>query len=258
MDLISMVLGILSSGSGCADFRLTLDLNRVFIRVDLPRPLWPKGVNTPSLRDHCTRNAVLFGYRLASSRRQPPHAHTHPHVLFGASAGTSPARGLLPSLLNTLHCSRARPHGHKGPPGWWKSKGRLAEGPSWSNTKKPPCPSPRPRILHLQLDLYGIMGCSWMVCKRQVPAGPTLTGRTGSRLRLRLRLSTCCRGTCDPNQSRLQVCSRTRRDGTRADTEKLHQSYAGVHRPNRSMGYGHQPPTSCVCARAMAPFKSSQ
>lgn len=41
MDLISMVLGILSSGSGCTDLRLTLDLNRVFMRVDLPRPLCP-------------------------------------------------------------------------------------------------------------------------------------------------------------------------------------------------------------------------
>lgn len=41
MDLISMVLGILSSELDGTDLRLTLDLNRVFIRVDFPRPLCP-------------------------------------------------------------------------------------------------------------------------------------------------------------------------------------------------------------------------
>lgn len=41
-----MVLGILSSGLGSTDLRLTLDLNRVFIRVDFPRPLCPEQENT--------------------------------------------------------------------------------------------------------------------------------------------------------------------------------------------------------------------
>lgn len=39
MDLISMVLGILSSAVGCTDFRLILDLKRVLINVDFPKPL---------------------------------------------------------------------------------------------------------------------------------------------------------------------------------------------------------------------------
>lgn len=39
MDLISMVWGILSSSLGITDLRLTLDLNKVLMRVDLPRPL---------------------------------------------------------------------------------------------------------------------------------------------------------------------------------------------------------------------------
>lgn len=51
MDLISMVLGILSSGFGCTDLRLTFDLKRVFIRVDFPRPLCPDQENTHSQRD---------------------------------------------------------------------------------------------------------------------------------------------------------------------------------------------------------------
>lgn len=43
MDLISTVLGILSSGLYWIDLlRLTLDLNSVFIKVDFPRPLCPK------------------------------------------------------------------------------------------------------------------------------------------------------------------------------------------------------------------------
>lgn len=35
------VLQILSSQQGVQDFRLTLDLNRVLTKVDLPKPLWP-------------------------------------------------------------------------------------------------------------------------------------------------------------------------------------------------------------------------
>lgn len=44
MDLISMVLGIRSSegAGGCTDLRLILDLKRVLMRVDLPRPLCPR------------------------------------------------------------------------------------------------------------------------------------------------------------------------------------------------------------------------
>lgn len=43
MDLISTVLGILSSGLDWTDLlRLTLDLNSVFIKVDFPRPLCPE------------------------------------------------------------------------------------------------------------------------------------------------------------------------------------------------------------------------
>ena len=42
MDLISMVLGIRSSAAGCCtDFRLILDLKRVLIKVDFPKPLCP-------------------------------------------------------------------------------------------------------------------------------------------------------------------------------------------------------------------------
>lgn len=41
MDLISMVLGMRSSEVGCTDFRLILDLKRVLIKVDFPRPLCP-------------------------------------------------------------------------------------------------------------------------------------------------------------------------------------------------------------------------
>lgn len=39
MDLISIVLGMRSSAVPMTDFRLTLDLKRVFMSVDLPRPL---------------------------------------------------------------------------------------------------------------------------------------------------------------------------------------------------------------------------
>lgn len=39
MDLISIVLGMRSSAVPITDFRLTLDLKRVFISVDLPKPL---------------------------------------------------------------------------------------------------------------------------------------------------------------------------------------------------------------------------
>lgn len=41
MDLISMVLGMRSSEVGCTDFRLILDLKRVLIKVDFPKPLCP-------------------------------------------------------------------------------------------------------------------------------------------------------------------------------------------------------------------------
>lgn len=41
MDLISIVLGMRSSEMGCTDFRLILDLKRVLIKVDFPRPLCP-------------------------------------------------------------------------------------------------------------------------------------------------------------------------------------------------------------------------
>lgn len=58
-----MVLGILSSGSGCADFRLTLDLNKVFISVDLPRPLWPETDLKESYFYH-TGNAALIFYSI--------------------------------------------------------------------------------------------------------------------------------------------------------------------------------------------------
>lgn len=36
-----MVLGIRSSEVGCTDFRLILDLKRVLIKVDFPKPLCP-------------------------------------------------------------------------------------------------------------------------------------------------------------------------------------------------------------------------
>lgn len=39
IDLISIVLGMRSSAVPMTDFRLTLDLKRVFISVDLPKPL---------------------------------------------------------------------------------------------------------------------------------------------------------------------------------------------------------------------------
>lgn len=42
-DLISTVLGILSSRDHPALLLLTCDLNKVLTRVDLPRPLWPDG-----------------------------------------------------------------------------------------------------------------------------------------------------------------------------------------------------------------------
>lgn len=41
--MISMVLGIRSSEVGCTDFRLILDLKRVLIKVDFPKPLCPGG-----------------------------------------------------------------------------------------------------------------------------------------------------------------------------------------------------------------------
>lgn len=41
IDLISIVLGMRSSVVGCTDFRLILDLKRVLIKVDFPRPLCP-------------------------------------------------------------------------------------------------------------------------------------------------------------------------------------------------------------------------
>lgn len=40
-DFISIVLGIFSCAVASTDLRLTLDLNKVFIRVDFPRPLCP-------------------------------------------------------------------------------------------------------------------------------------------------------------------------------------------------------------------------
>lgn len=44
IDLISMVLGMRSSElGGCTDFRLILDLKRVLIKVDFPKPLCPGG-----------------------------------------------------------------------------------------------------------------------------------------------------------------------------------------------------------------------
>lgn len=36
-----MVLGMRSSEVGCTDFRLILDLKRVLIKVDFPKPLCP-------------------------------------------------------------------------------------------------------------------------------------------------------------------------------------------------------------------------
>lgn len=39
--MISMVLGMRSSEVGCTDFRLILDLKRVLIKVDFPKPLCP-------------------------------------------------------------------------------------------------------------------------------------------------------------------------------------------------------------------------
>lgn len=39
--MISIVLGMRSSEMGCTDFRLILDLKRVLIKVDFPRPLCP-------------------------------------------------------------------------------------------------------------------------------------------------------------------------------------------------------------------------
>lgn len=53
MDLISMVLGMRSSEVGCTDFRLILDLKRVLIKVDFPKPLCPgegTGANQRALR----------------------------------------------------------------------------------------------------------------------------------------------------------------------------------------------------------------
>lgn len=41
MDLISIVFGMRSSEVGCTDFRLILDLKRVLIKVDFPKPLCP-------------------------------------------------------------------------------------------------------------------------------------------------------------------------------------------------------------------------
>lgn len=90
MDLISMVLGILSSGPGCTDLRLTLDLNRVFIRVDFPRPLCPDQENTDTASFRFSfylseywrglimpMTCVCVGHLQIQIAKLDTHAHTH-------------------------------------------------------------------------------------------------------------------------------------------------------------------------------------
>ncbi len=105
MDLISMVLGILSSGSGCTDLRLTLDLNRVFMRVDFPRPLCPDQENTHAqththahthtdthtqqLEKLGSHSLVVFNSRQSQGQthwRQEPHSTKSQKFLLGFSS----------------------------------------------------------------------------------------------------------------------------------------------------------------------------
>lgn len=80
MDLISTVLGIFSWAAGSTDRRLTLDLNSVFIRVDLPRPLCPVSVNTLSVsvraRDTHTHAEAVTGCRYRSAQTLGAAAQT--------------------------------------------------------------------------------------------------------------------------------------------------------------------------------------
>lgn len=81
MDLISTVLGIFSWAAGSTDRRLTLDLNSVFIRVDLPRPLCPVSVNTTvseceSKRHTHTHAKAVTGCRYRSAQTLGAAAQT--------------------------------------------------------------------------------------------------------------------------------------------------------------------------------------
>lgn len=156
MDLISMVLGILSSGLGCTDLRLTLDLNRVFMRVDFPRPLCPKQENPDtdalfSLIPHllsenwrrlkiswhqCCRLVCMLNVcricrvKLMRPRGQIywPHRHTLKHTrtfffffYFSSlhSGGVNSPESCL--QYNSSVCSiscKTKPDGGVSPPGW--------------------------------------------------------------------------------------------------------------------------------------------
>lgn len=70
MDLISMVLGMRSSEVGCTDFRLILDLKRVLIKVDFPKPLCP-GERT-GLFGVALQRGQVTGLRCSDAWASPP------------------------------------------------------------------------------------------------------------------------------------------------------------------------------------------
>ena len=74
-DLISMVLGILSSPVPITDLRLTLDLKSVFISVDFPRPLWPKQTHTHTHTLNIIGDIVYRKQITTDSHLTVPHIH---------------------------------------------------------------------------------------------------------------------------------------------------------------------------------------
>ena len=104
MDLISMVLGMRSSEVGCTDFRLILDLKRVLIKVDFPKPLCP-GERTGLVAVALQRGQVT-GLRCSDAWACPPA-----HLGWGWVRGRSGGRrvpGWWPSSHSVLWQSRTR------------------------------------------------------------------------------------------------------------------------------------------------------
>lgn len=110
-----MVLGIRSSeDGGCTDFRLILDLKRVLIKVDLPKPLCP-GEGTG-------RGGV--GGAPGPGRGRPTGPETPdtwasppPGTLWGGSGGYSPGPGREASDPATVRRGRTTHAAGFGPAG---------------------------------------------------------------------------------------------------------------------------------------------